>query len=257
MSKYLFYILLLIIVSCDYQKSQKDKYPEMPTFSQEISNPEKLNLKLFSEEEEDIQAVFIKENKCIIVSYVRKDNSAVSSDSIMISDCTSFINCKKYYFKVDKSKSHSTENEVDQQSEPNISLHTTLYLTNDTIYTQNHKFSPPNYTPELLDSLFWENRGDKKLVDNITSLYNDDDVLEPFEKIVIGHTSLCGGGRLGGPLICPVYLDYFKISSLKKTIYFKELHHHNQFKILNLFNKKCLLYLPGLHKNSRLFIIDE
>ncbi len=40
MSKYLLFILLLLLISCDYQKPQKDKYPEILTFSEAASSPE-------------------------------------------------------------------------------------------------------------------------------------------------------------------------------------------------------------------------
>ena len=256
MSKYLLFILFLLLISCDYQKPQKDKYPEILTFSEAASSPEKLNLKLFSGKNEDIQAIFITESKCITVSYVSKGNNAASSDSIVISDYTSLKNCKKYYFKINQSKNDSIKNESGQQSK-NINLHETQMI-NDVIYTVNHKLSPPDYYPKLLDSMFWKNRGDELKVYNTTSIDNEENVLKPFETIVVGNTTLCGGGRLGGLIICPVYLDYFKISSLKKTVYFKEVSSYNNFKILNIFGENCLLYLPRIfNKNTSLFIINQ
>jgi len=255
MPKYLLFIVLFLFISCNYQKPQKDKYPEMLTFSEVASNPEKLNLKLFSGKNEDIEAIFITENKCITVSYVSKDNNAASSDSIVISDYTSLKNCKKYYFKINQSNNDSIKNEADPQPK-NINLYGTEMI-DDVIYTLNHKFSPPDYNPQLLDPKFWKNRGDELKVYNIASTYNEEDVLEPFESIVIRNTTLCGGGRLGGSIICPVYLDYFKISSLKKTVYFKEVSSYNNFKILNIFGENCLLYLPGINKNTSLFIINQ
>jgi hypothetical protein len=107
--------------------------------------------------------------------------------------------------------------------------------------------------------MFWKNRDKELEVYNIASFYNNENVLNPFESIVIGHSTVCGGGRLGGPIICPVYLDYYKISSPKKTVYFKERSSLNDFKILNIFGENCLLYLGGYgpYGNSILFIIDE
>ena len=247
MPKYLLFTLLFLFISCNYQKPQKDKYPEILTFSEAASNPEKLNLKLLSGKNEDIEAIFITENKCITVSYVSKDDNAASSDSIVISDYTSLKNCKKYYFKINQSNNDSIKN---------ISLYDTEMI-DDVIYTLNHKFSPPDYNPQPLDSQFWKNRGKELKVYNIASIYNEEHVLEPFESIVIANTTLCGGGRLGGSIICPVYLDYFKISSRKKTVYFKEVSSYNNFKILNIFGENCLLYLPGIfNKNTSLFIIN-
>lgn len=256
MHKLLLFLFSLLLISCDYQKPQKDKYPKMLTFSDVASNPEKLNLKFFSGKNEDIQAIFITKKNCITVSYVSKNNSAASSDSIVISDYTSLTNCRKYYFKIDQSNNTSIKNESNSQSKSIDLYH--VEMIDDVIYTLDYKFSPPDYNPQPLDSLFWKNRGSKVEVYNITSLHNEEDVLEPFDSIVIGNTSQCGGGRLGGPIVCPVYLDYFKISSPKKTVSFKELSSYNNFKILKIFDKNCLLYLPRIFdKNTSLFIINE
>lgn len=256
MPKYLLFILFLLFISCNYQKTQKDKYPEMQTFSEVISNPEKSKLKYFSGKREDIQALFILEKQCITVSYVREHESQNSSDSIVISKYKSFTDCKKIYYNIELTNNDSTKNEVNQLK--NIDLYK-IEMIDDAIYTLYHKFSPPDYKPQMIDSLFWKNRDEKLEVYNIASFYNNENILKPFESIVIGHSTLCGGGRLGGSLICPVYLDYYKISSIKKTVYFKERSSLNAFKILKIFGENCLLYNGGYgpHGNSSLFIIDE
>lgn len=256
MYKYLLFILFPLFSSCDYQKTQKDKYPEMQTFSEVISNPKKSSLKYLSGKREDIQALFISEKECITVSNVRDHESENSSDSIVISKYKSFTDCKKMYYKIEQSNNDSIVNEVKQLK--NIYLYK-IEMIDDVIYTLYHKFSPPDYKAQLIDSMFWENRDKKSVEYNIASPYNNENVLNPFESIVIGHSTVCGGGRLGGPIICPVYLDYYKISSLKKTVYFKERSSLNNFKILNIFGENCLLYLGGYgpYGNTSLFIIDE
>lgn len=245
MKNYLFYIFLILLTACDYQKPEKDKHPEIPTFSKVVlTSPEKFSLKPISADNEDVKGIFIIENRLILVSDIKEGASA--GDSISISDYKSLGNVKKYYFQTGLS----------DNSKPSISLYKTDFSKN-IIYTTYHKFSAPDYRPELLDSTFADKREAMDFEPNFADYYKDDFVLEPFEDIVVGNTSNCGGGKLGTTLICPIYLNYYKIDLLKKSISFKEIYNLNQFKILTAFGKRFLFYHSDFRGNSRLFLIEE
>lgn len=227
------------------QKAEKDKHPEIPTFSEVVLlSPEKFSLKPISEENEDVKGIFLVENRLIMVSDIREGTS--TGDSIVISEYQSPDIVKKHYFQKglsDESKAH-------------ISLSKTDFSEN-TIYTTYHKFSAPDYSPQLLDSTFADKREAMDFEANFADYFDDDFVLKPFEDIVVGNTSNCGGGKLGTALVCPVYLDYYKIESPKKAISFKEIHNFNQFKVFKVFGKRFLFYHSDFRGNSRLFLIQE
>lgn len=245
MKNYLFYTLLILLTSCDYKKPEKDKHPEIPTFSEVVlTNPEKFSLKKISADNEDVKGIFIIENRLILVSDIKE--GASTGDSISISDYKSLENVKKYYF----------QKGISDESKPPISLSKTDFSEN-IIYTTYHKFSAPNYSPQLMDSTFADKREAIDFEVNFADYYKDDFVLEPFEDIVVGNTSNCGGGKLGTTLVCPVYLNYYKINLPKKAISFKEIHDLNRFKILTAFGKRFLFYHSDFRGNSRLFLIEE
>ena len=240
----LLYLLLILLNSCDYKKPEKDKHPEIPTFSEVVLlSPEKFSLKPLSADNEDVKGVFIVENRLILVSDIREGSS--SGDSIVISDFKSLDNVQKYYF----------QKGLSDDSKPKIEVYKTDFIDN-TIYTTYHKFSVPDYKPVLLDSTFADKREAMHFEANFADYFKNDHVLEPYEDIVVGNTSNCGGGKLGGPIVCPVYLNYYKIDLPKKTISFKELEGFNQFKVLTAFGKKLLFYHSDFRGNSRLFLID-
>lgn len=185
----------------------------------------------------------------MVVSYVGK--GGISPDSIAITAYKSPTNFKKHYFKIKRS------DEENSKTNPDISLYQTDYRDR-IIYTTYHKFSTSDYKPQALDSTFIEKREQMQFDVNYGDHYQSDFVLNPFEEIVIRNTTNCGGGRLGGPLVCPVYLSYYKMRLPQKTIYFKEIKGMNQFKIIPIFNKKYLFFHPDDYAtNSRLFLIDE
>lgn len=239
---------MLILIDCDYKTPEKDKHPEIPSFSQQVSqNPEKYNLKAISEKNEDVKAIFITKNSCILVSDVRKGEFL--ADSIVISEYKSFSSVKKYYYKVETSKDQDSLN-------PNLSLYQIDYLDGN-IYSSYHQFSAPDYKPVLLDSIFLKKRDDMKFESNYASIYNHQNDLKPFEEIPVGNTTSCGGGKLWGPIVCPIYLSYFKINSGKKSISFKEKESFNDFKTFTIFGKQCLYYNSDFSGNSGLFLIKD
>ena len=244
MKKFFCFILSILLISCDYKKPEKDKHPEIPTFSEVVLlSPEKFSLKPISADNEDVKGVFIVEGRLILVSDIREGSS--SGDSIVISDFKSLDNVQKHYF----------QKGVSDDSKPKIEVYKTDFIDN-TIYTTYHKFSAPDYKPVLLDSTFADKREAMHFEVNFADYYKNDHVLEPYEDIVVGNTSNCGGGKLGGPIVCPVYLNYYKIDLPKKSISFKELEGFNQFKVLTAFGKKLLFYHSDFRGNSRLFLID-
>lgn len=245
MKKISLLILLILLTSCNYQKPQKDKHPEIPTFSEQVyKNPEKYGFTLISEKNEDIEGFFIDNDRLILVSGVGK--AGVSKDSIVISEYKNFTDVKKYYYKIETSKEEDSLN-------PNISLYQIDYL-DGTIYSTYHKFSAPDYKPVLLDSIFLKKRDDTKFSSNYASVYNDENILEPFEEIPVGNKTNCGGGKLWVPIVCPIYLSYFKINSGTKTISFKEKDSYNGFKLFTIFGKKCLFNNSNFSGNSRLYL---
>lgn len=248
MKKFSLFILFILLISCDYEKPQKDKYPEIPTFSEQVyKNPEKYGLKSISEANEDIEGFFIDNNRMILVSRLREEGA--SPDSIVISEYTSFANVKKYYTKIQQSKDEDSVNQ-------NISLYQVNYL-DGTIYSSHHQLSAPDYKPIPIDSASLFRKKEIKFPPNFASIYNDENGLKPFEQIPVGNKSNCGGGKLWGPIVCPVYLSYFKIKSGTKTISFKEKESGNSFKTLTVFGKKCLFYNSDFRGNSRLFLIED
>lgn len=233
------------MTACDYQKPEKDKHPEIPTFSEVVlTSPEKFSLKPISADNEDVKGIFIVENRLILVSDIKE--GADTRDSIVISEYNSLDNVKKYYFQ--KGLSDDTKFPIE--------LYKTDFFDNS-IYTTYHKFSAPDYKPELMDSTFVYKREAMNFEANFADYYKDDHVLEPFEDIVVGNTSNCGGGKLGTTLVCPVYLNYYKIDLPKKSIFFKEIYNLNQFKVLAAFGKRFLFYHSDFRRNSRLFLIEE
>ena len=245
MKKYLLYTIPILLSACDYKSPEKDRHPEIPNFSEKVlKSPEKFSLKPVSANNEDVTAIFIDKNKLILVSEVRKN--VASADSIVISEYNSFEDAKKFYYI--KGNSDSTNFPID--------LYKTDFLDGN-IYATYHKFSAPDYKPELIDSAFIKKRDRMKFVPNFADNYNSEFALKPFEEIVVGNTTNCGGGKLGGPIVCPVYLNYYKIDLSKKSILFKELEGLNQFKVLTIFGKRCLFYHSDFRGNSRLFLIEE
>lgn len=245
MKNYLFYILLILLTSCDYQKPEKDKHPEIPTFSDVVlKNPEKFSLKPISGNNEDVKGIFIDKDKLILVSDVRE--GSFSGDSIVIMEYRSLNDVKKHYLQ--KGKEDDSKSPVD--------LYKTDFLDGK-IYTTNHRFCAPDYKAESLDSTFADKREEMDFEPNFADNCNGEFVLKPFEEIVVGNTSNCGGGKLGTTFVCPVYLNYYKINLPKKLILFKEIYNLNQFKILTAFGKRFLFYHSDFRGNSRLFLIEE
>ena len=98
MKNFFCFILSILLISCDYKQPEKDKHPEIPTFSEVVLlSPEKFSLKPISADNEDVKGVFIVENRLILVSDIREGSS--SGDSIVISDFKSLDNVQKYYFQ--------------------------------------------------------------------------------------------------------------------------------------------------------------
>ena len=76
MKKFLFCTFLMFVISCEYEKPQKDKYPRIPTFSEHVyKNPEKYGLKSISDENEDIEGFFIDSDRLILVSRLMKNGA--------------------------------------------------------------------------------------------------------------------------------------------------------------------------------------
>ncbi len=248
MKKFLFCTFLMFVISCEYEKPQKDKYPRIPTFSEHVyKNPEKYGLKSISDENEDIEGFFIDSDRLILVSRLMKNGA--SSDSIVISKYTSFSDVKKYYTKTQQTTEEDSLNQ-------NINLYQINYH-DGTIYSAYHQFSAPDYKPIPIDSTSLKRKNKIEFLPNFASAYNHENGLEAFEQIPVGNKSNCGGGKLWGPIVCPIYLSYFKIKSGKKTISFKEKESFNRFKTLTIFGKKCLFYDSSIHGNSRLFLIED
>lgn len=238
----------MLLISCNYKKPQKDKHPEIPTFSEQVyATPEKYGLKPISDKNEDIEGFFIDKDRLILVSEIR--HGSFSGDSIVISEYKSFSDVKKYYYKIETSKEEDSLN-------PNMNLYQIDYL-DGTLYSTYHKFSAHDYKPVLLDSIFLKNRDDMKFSSNYASIYNYENRLKPFEEIPVANKTNCGGGKFWGPIVCPIYLSYFKIKSGTRTISFKEKESYNNFKTFTIFGKKCIFNSANFNQNSKLYLIEH
>lgn len=236
--------VFLLAIFCGYESPEKDRHPDIPIFSEQIlQKPEKYGLEQINEKNEDIQSLFIDNDRLIIVSEVGK--AGVSPDSMAISEYKSLSDFKKFYYKIEQ-----------DSSKPNLAdLYQASYLDGN-IYGTHYRFSAPDYKPVALDSVFLKRKEKMTFKSNFAEEYNSENVLKPFEEIVIANSTHCGGGKLG-PLVCPVYLSYFKIDATKKEITFKEREASNKFKVFSIFGKKYLYYNAPYYENSSLFLINE
>lgn len=243
MKKIFALLIFVLVISCNYKTPEKDRHPEIPVFSEQVlQNPEKYGLIPINESKEDIEGLFLDNERLIMVGTFGKPG--ISPDSIVISEYKNFLIAKKIYYKIEQ-----------DSTKPTLNLYQIDYLDGK-IYSTNYKFSVPDYKPVILDSAFLKKRKEIKFKTNFADVYNSENVLKPFDEIVIANSTQCGGGKLG-TLICPVYLSYFKINSKPKNFLFKERESNNKFKILSIFGKKYLFYNASYNGNSQLFLVNE
>ena len=232
---------LILVISCDYKSPERDRHPEIPLFSgQVLQNPEKYGLVQINEKNEDIQNLFIDNDRLILISEVGE--AGISTDSLVISEYKKLSEVKKIYYKTGQ-----------DSSKPNLNPYQVYYLDGN-IYSGIYRFSAPDYEPVVLDSIFLKKKEKMKFETDFADEHNHKNVLKPFEEIVIANSAHCGGGKLG-PLVCPVYLSYFKIGSTKNTIMFKEREAGNRFRIIPAIGKRYLFYKAPYDSNSSLFLI--
>lgn len=96
---------LVLVISCDYKSPEKDRHPEIPVFSgQVLQNPEKYGLVQINEKNEDIQNLFIDNERLILISEVGE--AGISPDSLVISEYKNLSEVKKIYYKTGQDSSN-------------------------------------------------------------------------------------------------------------------------------------------------------